>query len=195
MGSGDIAQWQRDFYPVFNRQGLIVDVRHNNGGNIDSVGFSKNFSARHGCTLITATTPRRGICSTPFAARWSFCAMATPPPTARRSPRVSVALGLGKIIGTRTWGGEVWLTGSNSLVDRGIATAAEFGVYGPEGKWLIEGHGVEPDIVIDNLPRATFDGKDAQLEAAIKYLMAEIKKKPNPIPKVPAPPDKAFKTK
>ena len=42
-------------------------------------------------------------------------------------------LGLGKVIGTRTWGGEIWLSASNVLVDRGIATAAEFGVYGPEG--------------------------------------------------------------
>ena len=74
-------------------------------------------------------------------------------------------LGLGKVIGTRTWGGEIWLTASNVLVDRGIATAAEFGVYGPEGEWLIEGHGVEPDIVVDNLPHATFEGRDAQLEA------------------------------
>ena len=79
-------------------------------------------------------------------------------------------LGLGKVIGTRTWGGEIWLSSNNFLVDRGIATAAETGVYGPEGQWLIEGHGVDPDIVVDNLPHATFNGKDAQLDAAVKYL-------------------------
>lgn len=58
-------------------------------------------------------------------------------------------------MGTRTWGGEVWLSSSNFLVDRGIATAAEFGVYGPEGTWLIEGHGVDPDIVVDNPPHGS----------------------------------------
>ena len=63
---------------------------------------------------------------------------------------------MGKVIGTRTWGGEIWLRGSNVQADNGIATAAEIGVYGPEGKWLIEGHGVDPDIVVDNLPHATF---------------------------------------
>src|SRR5205823_14328019 len=52
-------------------------------------------------------------------------------------------LKLGTVIGTRTWGGEIWLSSSNVLVDGGIATAAETGVYGPEGKWLIEGHGVD----------------------------------------------------
>jgi tricorn protease len=90
------------------------------------------------------------------------------------------------VIGTRTWGGEIWLTASNVLVDRGIATAAEFGLYGPEGAWLIEGHGVDPDIVVDNPPRATFDAKDAQLEAAIAHLQELIRTKPVPVP--PAPP-------
>ena len=65
-------------------------------------------------------------------------------------------LKLGKVIGTRTWGGEIWLNGDDYLVDKGIATAAEFGVYGPEGKWLIENHGVDPDMVVDNLPHTTF---------------------------------------
>ena len=87
-------------------------------------------------------------------------------------------LDLGTVIGTRTWGGEIWLTSSNVLVDRGIATAAEFGVYGPEGEWLIEGHGVEPDIVVDNLPHATFEGQDAQLDAAIDLLLEQIETEP-----------------
>jgi tricorn protease len=99
-------------------------------------------------------------------------------------------LGLGKVIGTRTWGGEIWLSSSNVLVDRGIASAAESGVYGPEGAWLIEGHGVDPDIVVDNLPHATFAGKDAQLEAAVKHLQELIAKDPVDVPKPPPYPDK-----
>lgn len=77
------------------------------------------------------------------------------------------------------------------LVDRGIATAAETGVYGPEQAWLIEGHGVDPDIVVDNLPHQTFLGGDAQLEAAIKYLQGEIKAKPIAIPAAPKYPNKS----
>jgi len=97
------------------------------------------------------------------------------------------------VIGTRTWGGEIWLSFSNFLVDRGIASAAEIGVYGPEGQWLIEGHGVEPDVVVDNPPHAAFNGKDAQLEAAVKHLQELIEKDPRPVPPVPAYPDKSFK--
>src|SRR5438093_2575032 len=99
-------------------------------------------------------------------------------------------LGLGRVIGTRTWGGEIWLSASNVLVDRGIATAAETGVFGPEGRWLIEGHGVDPDVVVDNLPHATFDGRDAQLEAAIAHLQSEIQKNPVAVPTAPAYPKK-----
>ena len=58
---------------------------------------------------------------------------------------------------------------------------------------MIEGHGVEPDMVVDNLPHATFNGKDAQLEAAVKYLREQIEKDPRPVPSAPAYPNKAFK--
>jgi tricorn protease len=99
------------------------------------------------------------------------------------------------VIGTRTWGGEIWLSFSNVLVDRGIASTGETGVYGPEGQWLIEGHGVDPDIVIDNLPRAAFAGKDAPLEAAARYLLEEVRKHPVEVPKAPRYPDKSLREK
>jgi tricorn protease len=95
------------------------------------------------------------------------------------------------VIGTRTWGGEIWLSFDNVLADNGIASAAETGVFGPEGKWLIEGHGVDPDITIDNPPHAAFDGKDPQLDAAIAFLKKEIASQPNPVPKHPEYPDKS----
>lgn len=103
-------------------------------------------------------------------------------------------LGLGKTIGTRTWGGEIWLSADRWLVDRGMATAAELGVYGPEGNWLIEGHGVDPDIVVDNLPHATFEGRDAQLEAAVAHLKDLIARDPRPVPG-PEVPDKSISPK
>jgi tricorn protease len=101
-------------------------------------------------------------------------------------------LGLGKVIGMRTWGGEIWLSASNVLADSGIATAAEIGVYAGEGKWLIEGHGVEPDITVDNLPHATFAGSDAQLDEALRYVEEEIHRDPRPVPKAPPYPSKTF---
>ena len=169
MGRHDMSQWQREFYPIFDRDGLIVDVRHNNGGNIDSWILEKllrkawfYWQPRVGNPTWNMQYAFRGhvvvICDEDTASDGEAFAEGF-----RR-------LGLGKVIGTRTWGGEIWLSSSNFLVDRGIATAAETGVFGPDGDWLIEGHGVDPDLVVDNLPHATYAGGDAQLDAAIKYL-------------------------
>jgi len=194
MGGGDYNQWQRDFYPAFDRAGLIIDVRHNNGGNIDSWILEKLMRQAW-----MYWNQRKGIPSwnMQYAFRGKVVVLCDEE-TASDGEAFSEGfrrLGLGKVIGTRTWGGEVWLSGSNTLVDRGVATAAETGVYGPEGKWLIEGHGVDPDIIVDNLPHETFDGKDAQLEFAIKYLEDEIAKRPNPVVGHPAFPDKSVKSK
>jgi tricorn protease len=191
MGSDDINQWEEEYYPVFNREGLIIDVRHNGGGNIDSWILGKllrkawmYWKPRVGQPFWNMQYAFRGhlvlLCDA-----WTGSDGEAFAEGFRR-------LGLGKIIGTRTWGGEVWLSMGNSLADRGIASAAEIGVYGPEGKWLIEGHGVDPDIVVDNLPNATFNGKDAQLEAALKHLEDLIRKEPIPVPAVPSYPDKTF---
>jgi tricorn protease len=102
-------------------------------------------------------------------------------------------LGLGEVFGTRTWGGGIWLSMSNRLVDLGVASAGEFGVYGPEGEWIIEMDGVEPDTVVDNLPHATFDGEDAQLRAAVEHLLKLIADDPRPVTPPPPWPDRSFR--
>jgi tricorn protease len=189
MGGDNYTEWVKNFYPVFDRKGLIIDVRHNRGGNIDSWILEKllrrawfYWQGRVGQPTWNMQHAFRGhmvvLCNERTASDGEAFAEGF-----RR-------LGLGKVIGTRTWGGEIWLSSSNVLVDRGLASAAETGVYGPEGAWLIEGHGVDPDIVVDNLPHATFNGKDAQLEAAVKHLQELIAKDPVDVPKPPPYPDK-----
>ncbi len=191
MGGQDYTSWARDFYPVFDRPGLIIDVRNNKGGNIESWILAK---------LLRKAwfwwQPRTGepYSNMPYAFRGHLVVLVN---ESTASDGEAFAEGvkrlkLGPVLGSRTWGGEIWLSSSNILVDKGIATAAEFGVYGPEGIWLIEGHGVDPDIVVENAPHATFEGKDAQLDAAIKYLQEKIKAEPVPVPKAPAYPNKAL---
>jgi len=171
---------------------LIIDVRHNNGGNIDSWVLEKLMRKAWMYWQARAGGPTWNM---QYAFRGQMVIVCDQE-TASDGEAITEGfrrLGLGKVIGMRTWGGEIWLTGSNRLVDNGVATAAEFGVYGPEGKWLIEGRGVEPDMVIDNLPFETFKGKDAQLEMAINYLKQQIKDHPAPVPPAPQHPDKSFK--
>ena len=195
MGSEDFGEWAREFYPAFSRQGLIIDVRNNEGGDIDSwligrllrkawfywsnrVGKAPQWNMQyafrgHIVVLCNENTASDGEAFTEGVKR----------------------LKLGTVIGTRTWGGEIWLNGDDYLVDKGIATAAEFGVYGAEGTWLIENHGVDPDVVVDNPPHATFQGKDAQLDAAMAYLQKEIKEHPVEMPPAPPYPVKALPAK
>lgn len=191
MGPEDIDQWARDYYPIYKRQGLIIDVRHNHGGNIDSWLLEK---------LLRQAwfywQPRVGDAewNMQYAFRGHMVVLCD---QETASDGEAFAEGfhrfkLGKTIGVRTWGGEIWLSGNNFEADGGIATAAELGVYGPEGQWLIEGHGVEPDIVIDNLPHATYAGADAQLKAALDVLKEEIRSDPRPVPAAPPYPNKAF---
>ncbi len=192
MGPNDIAQWVRDYYPVFNRQGLILDVRHNNGGNIDSWLLGKLLRQAWFYWQPRVGSP---FWNMPYAFR-GHMAVLVDQQTASDGEAFAEGfrrLGLGKVIGTRTWGGEIWLSSSNVLADRGIATASEIGVYAPERGWLIEGHGVDPDLVVDNLPHETFNGRDAQLEAAVRHLEELIRKDPRPVPKPPPHPDKSYR--
>ena len=94
------------------------------------------------------------------------------------------ALGIAPLIGKQTAGAGVWLSGRNALTDKGMARVAEYPQYAMDGRWVLEGHGVTPDIEVDNLPFATFNGKDAQLETAISYLKDELVKQPIPALKV-----------
>ena len=192
MGPDDINQWARDYYPVFDRQGLIIDMRHNHGGNIDSWLLTDllrkawfYFQPRVGSPSWNMQYAFRGhivvLCDQETAS------------DGEAFTEGFKHFEMGKVIGTRTWGGEIWLSGSNTQADNGLASAAEIGVYSKEGKWLIEGHGVDPDIIVDNLPHATYSGDDAQLQAAIDLLKQQIKDDPRPVPQHPPYPDKSFK--
>lgn len=193
MGGGDFSQFARDYYPVFNRKGLIIDVRDNRGGNIDSWILSRLM--RKAWMYWSQHTGRQPSWNMQYAFRGHMAALCNEN-TASDGEAFSEGfkrLGLGKVIGTRTWGGEIWLSMDNTLVDNGVASAGESGVFSPDGVWLVEGRGVEPDHVVDNLPHATYLGDDAQLKAAVDHLLKLIKDKPVEIPPVPPTPDKSFK--
>jgi tricorn protease len=184
MGGGNITEFYRSFYPVFNRPGLIIDVRDNNGGNIDSFILEKLMRQAWMYWKERTGNPTWNM---QYAFRGHMVVLVDQN-TASDGEAFADGfrrLGLGEVIGMRTWGGEIWLGSSNRLTDGGLARAPSMGVYGPEGEWLIEQIGVVPDIEVDNLPHATFNGQDAQLEAAIRYLQEKIAEDPRPVPDPP----------
>ncbi len=190
MGGEDFDSWARGYYPAFTKGGLIIDVRNNRGGNIDSWIIGRLL--RKAWFYWNQRTGRQNLWNMQYAFRGHVVILCNEW-TASDGEAFTEAvkrLKLGTVIGTRTWGGEIWLSFSNNLVDKGIASAAEYGVFDRNGKWLIEGHGVEPDIVVDNLPHATFMGGDAQLTAAVALLKKKLKDEPIPLPAVPPFPKK-----
>lgn len=191
MGSRDLSQFYREFYPVFNKSALIVDVRYNNGGNIDSFILEKLLRK---AWMYWKSRSGEPYWNMPYAFRGHIVVLVNENTYSDGEAFADgfKKLELGTTIGTRTWGGEIWLSSSNRLSDNGLARAPMTGVYGDNGEWLIEGHGFVPDIEVDNLPHATFNGQDSQLDAAINHLLKLIKEDPRKVPAVPQYPDKSF---
>ena len=96
--------------------------------------------------------------------------------------------GLGPLVGERTWGGLVGITGAPALVDGGTITVPTFGIYSTKGQWIIEGHGVDPDVPVVDDPSLMAKGHDPQLERAVDEALKALKKNPPPEPKKPAYP-------
>jgi C-terminal processing protease CtpA/Prc len=190
MLRSDEDAFARGFFPDYDSDALILDVRHNNGGNIDSwiLGFLQRKSWMY---WQSRTGRRRGDLDwdEQFAFRGHIVVLIDEL-TASDGEGVSRGmseLGLGKLIGTRTWGGGIWLKSDNTLVDDGIASAPEIGTYNDKFGWGlgIEQQGVVPDVLVDNNPRSTFDGVDTQLERAIQELKAWLVREPIVIPNPP----------
>jgi tricorn protease len=171
-----MAQWKKD--------GLIIDERWNSGGQI----------------------PDRFIelLNRPILAYWAVRDGASQqwPPVALRGPQVMLIngwsgsggdafptyfreAGLGPLIGTRTWGGLIGISGAPALTDGGGVTVPTFRMFDPKGHWFAEGHGVDPDIVVEDDPAQLAAGNDPQLARAIK----EVTERAAKAPKVPARPE------
>lgn len=198
MGAVDIARWAREFYPVFQREGLIIDLRYNRGGNIDSWIIEK--LQRRAWHFWQSRQSDALTWNQQLAFRGHVVAIID---AETYSDGETLAqglrrLGIAPLIGTTTAGAGIWLSDQNRLRDNGIARAAESGVFvhdGPGSKgehnWITEGTGVKPDMEVDNLPYATFKGEDAQLDAAIAYLMDKMAKDPMRFPALPPFPAKS----
>ncbi len=190
MGGNDMAAFAREFYAQFDRPALIVDVRRNRGGNIDSWVIEKLLRRAWAFWQRPQGQPYTNMQQT-FRGHLVVLTDALTYSDGETFAAGVQALGLGPLIGTRTAGAGIWLSARNTLVDRGLARVSEFPQYGIDGQWLIEGVGVQPDIQVDNPPHATFNGADAQLAAGVDWLLRKLEAEPvpelrrQPIPALP----------
>ncbi|WP_162627689.1 S41 family peptidase [Erythrobacter sp. KY5] len=179
MGSGDIASFARDYFSQLDKPGLIIDVRNNSGGNIDSILISQLM--RKAWAFWGAPDGTGQQTTNMQNAYRGHIAVLIDERTYSDGETFAAAvksLGLGPLIGTRTAGAGIWLSDRNRLVDSGAVRIAEYAQYDIDGNWIVEGYGVAPDFVVENGPVATYQGSDAQLEAAIGLLQQRIAEDP-----------------
>ena len=179
----------RQFYGQIDKQALIIDERWNGGGQIPT-----RFIELLNRPIVNYWARRDGK-------DWPW------PPDAHQGPKCMLIngmagsggdafpsyfrqVGLGKLIGTRTWGGLVGYTGYPALIDGGTTTAPSFAYYKKNGTWGIEGHGVDPDIEVIDDPAKMANGGDPQLDRAIELMQEQIKTNPYTPPARPAYPDR-----
>jgi tricorn protease len=179
-------QFIRQFYPQLDKQAAILDDRWNGGGNVDQIILE-----RLRRILVGLATNREG-------------APTSIPQQIISGPKVCLInnysasdgdifpyyfrkYGLGPLIGTRTWGGVRGIRGDWTLLDGGYITVPEDSLYGLHSEWVIENHGVDPDMAVDTDPGQLLAGHDAQLEAGVQYLMRALQKRPGGLPPPPHP--------
>lgn len=187
MTTNDMATFVREFYANVERDGLIIDVRRNQGGNIDSWIIEKLLRRAWAFWQPPGAVPYSNMQQT-FRGHLVVLADQFTYSDGETFTAGIKALKLAPVIGMRTAGAGIWLTGRNRLSDNGMVRIAEFGQFDADGRWLIEGRGVAPDIVVDNLPVATGRGGDAQLDAAIANLQQRLREQPiAPLKALPIP--------
>ncbi len=101
--------------------------------------------------------------------------------------------GLGPLVGRRSWGGVVGISNTGPLIDGGTIYVPLSGFASREGKWIIEGYGVDPDIDVENDPKAVIEGRDPQLERAVAQIMKQLQSRPVKLPPKPSGPIKTEK--
>lgn len=178
------AELERQFAAQIDKPGLVIDERFNSGGQIPD-----RFVELLNRPMLAYYAVRDGK-------DWQW------PPAAQVGPKVMLINGwsgsggdafptffreakLGPLIGERTWGGIIGISGVPALIDGGFVTVPTFRQYDPEGKWFAEGHGVEPDIAVAEDPGQLAKGIDQQLDAGVQEVVRLLGARPLAAPKRP----------
>jgi tricorn protease len=187
-GRGGFTNFNRYYFAQVGKQGAVIDERFNTGGQ--AADYIIQYMQRKIWNYWMARDG--GDYSTPFSGIYGPKVMVTNEFSGSGGdalPFYFRHVGLGQLVGKRTWGGLVGIGGYPSLIDNGFVTAPRFAFFTLEGTWEVENHGVPPDIEIEMDPHAWRQGHDLQLEKAVEVVMQELDKNPPPVPVHPAYPD------
>jgi tricorn protease len=179
------TNFNRYFYAQLNRQALVLDERYNEGGFI--ADYVTNVL---GQKQLSGAIERDGKpVHDPVGAIFGPKAMIINQSAGSGGdamPWYFRKAGLGTLVGVKTWGGLVGIGGYPQLLDGGGVTAPRYAIYGLHGAWEVEGHGIAPDVEVEELPKEVAAGHDAQLEKAVQVVLDQLKE--HPLPEIPIPP-------
>ncbi len=182
MGAPGIREFIKFYYPQIRKEALIVDVRGNGGGNISQMLIERLRRELLGTSFDRVSDYTRTYPAQVFYGPKVCLINETSASDGDIFPYMFKQAGLGPLIGKRTWGGVVGITGRGPLLDGGTVFVPEFATASAEGKWVIEGHGVDPDIVVENEPASIIAGRDTQLERGISEIMKALDANPKKLP-------------
>ena len=187
MGANGIREFIKWYYPQTDKEGLVVDVRANGGGNV-----SRMLIERLRRKLLGVNYSRTDDLGNPYPDGVFIGPMVALLDQNSASdgdifPWMFREAGLGPLIGKRSWGGVVGINNRGPLIDGGSIFVPGSALANTKGEWIIEGYGVDPDIEVDNDPQSVIAGHDPQLERAIAEVMAKLKQPVKLPPRPPAP--------
>jgi tricorn protease len=190
MGANGIREFIKWYYPQIRKEGLVVDVRANGGGNVSRMLIErlrrKVLGLNYSRTDDEANTYPDAVFNGPMVALLDQNSASD----GDIFPYMFRKAGLGPLIGKRSWGGVVGIQGRGALIDGGQIFVPGSGLTDENGNWVIEGYGVDPDIDVENDPKSEIAGRDPQLERGIAEVMARLK---TPV-KLPTKPPGPVKT-
>jgi tricorn protease len=184
-GGSGYTNFNRYFYSQLDKQALVLDERYNEGGFIADyvVDVLKRFP-------LSGAIERDGkAIHDPVGAIFGPKVMLINQNSGSGGdamPWYFRKAGIGKLVGTRTWGGLVGIGGYPPLMDGGYVTAPRYAIYGLNGDWEVENRGIAPDVMIEDLPKDVAAGHDRQLETGVQMVLDELKA--HPVPEIPIPP-------
>jgi tricorn protease len=185
MGVDGLNEFVKYYYPQLNKEALVIDVRGNGGGFVSPIVIENLRRAASQITISRNSAPGidpDGVMNGPLVMLCDEFSASDGDIVAYRFKNYK----MGTVVGKRTWGGVTGIRGTLPFVDGGFLNRPEFARYDLEGKkWIIEGVGVEPDIVVDNDPYLEYTGTDQQLNKAVEVILTDLKTKGR---KIPGPP-------
>jgi tricorn protease len=190
MGANGIYEFIKWYYPQIRKEGLVVDVRSNGGGNVSQMIIERLDTRMLGTRFGNAGDEPITYPYSVFHGHLVCLINETSASDGDIFPHYFRESNLGPLIGKRTWGGVVGISGRGPLIDGGTVYVPLRGTNNVKGEWIIEGHGVDPDIEVENDPQSVLSGKDPQLERGILEVMKKIQENPKKLPKRPADPVK-----